>query len=145
MSLALRVQNLNHWTARQAPVWIFIGEACQPLLCTKGYGSTLNVPEVICRRDIHNSRNPLGEFFDSLNDLVLEFLLPGLRVESLYPLTPTPRTIPGQNVPAPNEHPPRGSWVLGPEFLNRQQGGLCPKPQLLFIVTGLIDHHLFPA
>ena len=146
VSLALRVQNLNHWTARQAPIWIFIGEVCQPLFWTKGYGTNSKCARgYLQKRDIHNSRNPLGEFFDSLNDLVLEVLLPGLRVESLQPLTLTLRVTPGQKVPAPNEHLPPGSWVLGPEFPDHQQGWLCPKPQLLFIVTGLIDHHLFPA
>ena len=55
VSLALRVQNLNHWTARQAPIWIFIGEVCQPLFWTKGYGTILNVPEVICRKETYTT------------------------------------------------------------------------------------------
>ena len=136
-----RSSNRDHRTHRVFAIWIFIDEVCRPLLWTKGYDILNALAIFLQKRDIHNSRYSLEEFSDSLNDLVLKFLLPGLRVECPLPA----RTICGQTILAPDENLPLGIWVPGTEFRDGQQSWFLPKAQLLFTGTGLIDHHLFPA
>lgn len=137
----LRSYNGDRRAHKIFAVWIFTDEVCHLLFWTKGYVIILNVPAIYLeRRDSHHSRHSLEEFFSSLHDLVLRPLLCRLEVRC-----PSPHWTMFRNHVSPRAKP--ASWKLewGTEMLDGQQNRVLPKPQLLFMLTGLMDHHPFPA
>lgn len=140
----LRSYNRDYRAHKIFTVWIFIGEIPQLLFWTKGYIIILKVPEIYLKRCVCGVcvfRNSLEKFFDSLNDLVLKPILPGLRIRCPLSL----KIISGKTISAS-----RGgstSWKLGwrTELLDGQQNQVLLKPQLLFRWTDLINYRPFPA